>query len=277
MFISDTIKTEVITVTPRLAKQLLDHNTNNRKVSKANLEKIKASMLESEWELNGEAIKIAQNGRILDGQHRLQASVETDTTFSTFIVYGLKNTAQDTMGTGKSRSLADVLSIHGYKNTNRLAAIVVAIMRAEKGGLRQGVRTESSNSISITNKQALTRLEIEPTLADISHVVHPAVKAGMPGRLAGLLYYEFSKISGEDTEDFFARLASGIGLDRGDPILTLRDHLTRLRSESHRKPTQIYIAAVIIKAWNKYREGEPMQKIGFRVGGANPERFPEPH
>lgn len=277
MFISDTIKTDIITVTPRIAKQLLEMNTRNRKISPTNLAKVSLQMQRDEWQLNGEAIKVAKDGRILDGQHRLQAAVDTDTTFPTLIVYGLKNTAQDTMDTGKSRSLADVLFIHGYKNTNRLAAIVVAIMRAEKGGLRQGVRTESSNSISITNKQALTRLEIEPTLADISHVVHPAAKAGVPGRLAGLLYYEFSKISGEDTEDFFARLASGIGLDRGDPILALRDHLTRLRSESHRKPTQIYIAAVIIKAWNKYREGEPMQKIGFRVGGANPERFPEPH
>jgi len=39
---------------------------------------------------------------------------------------------------------------------------------------------------------------------------------------------------------------------------------------------QRYIAALVIKAWNAYRDGAPVRQLKYRIGGANPEKFPEP-
>lgn len=65
-------------------------------------------------------------------------------------------------------------------------------------------------------------------------------------------------------------------MDRGNPILTLRNLLIGAKADSRGEINQTYIAAVTIKAWNRYRSGDPVSQLRFRVGGANPESFPEP-
>lgn len=273
MFISNSIKTEIVTVTPRLANQLLEQNTGNRKIGGTNLAKLKTAMQQNEWTFNGEAIKVSKSGRILDGQHRLAASVETSTTFETLIVYGLEDEAQDSMDTGKSRTISDILGIRGYKSTHNLAAITVAILRSEKWSLKVAVRR--SAGYVVTPPQALDRIEREPSLVDIPRIVQPVNKVGLPTKTAGLLFYKFSEISPEDAQDFFSKLASGEGLERGNPILTLRNTLITLKSERGQKD-QGYVSALVIKAWNRYRTGQELRLLRFTPGGANPEPFPEP-
>lgn len=275
MFISDTIKTEVITVTPRLAKQLLEQNTGNRKVSKTNLARVKTAMERNEWVLNGEAIKIAKDGRILDGQHRLHASVETDTTFDTLIVYGLSDDTQESMDAGKARTASDALAIRGYKSVHSLAAITTAIIKSEQWNIKAAVTTASA-SYAVTTKQVVDRVEREPGLMDLVRTAVKFPKVGLSGKLAGLLYYVLSEIDAEDTEDFFHKLLSGENLDRGHPALTLRNLLLRLKDERGLKD-QSYIAALTIKAWNRYRDGQEVLHLRYAPGGARPEPFPEPH
>lgn len=275
MFISDSIKTDVVTITPRLARQLLEQNTGNRKFSPTNLAKVKTVMERGEWTLNGEAVKISKSGRILDGQHRLRAAVETETTFETLLVYGLEDEAQETMDSGKSRTLADILSIRGYKSATATAAITLAIIRSEMWSIRAAV-AGGANAYTVTNRQALDRLEREATIADIPKIIAPVRKVGMSGKTAGLLYYVFSGISSEDADHFFEKLTTGADMDRGDPILTLRNLLIAARYQARGEINQTYIAAVTIKAWNRYRAGEGSTQLRFRVGGANPETFPEP-
>lgn len=272
MFISNTIKTEIVTITPRLAKQLRDQNTGNRKISATNLDKIKTAMLRNEWVLNGEAIKISKDGRILDGQHRIHAAIETDTTFETLIVYGLPDDTQESMDTGKSRTAADALAIRGYKSATVLASIVVSIIRAEQWNTRSAVTGLAYHSV--TTKQIVDRVITEPGLTNLPALVSKTPTVGLSQKVAGFLYYTFSNIDSDDAEHFFQKLISGEGLDRGHPILTLRNFLIALKSERGAK-NQTYVTAMVIKAWNKYREGEQALKLTFRQGGSNPEPFPE--
>lgn len=274
MFISDSIKTEVVTVTPERAQQLLEKNKNNRRISTKNLEKVEAIMSRGEWRLNGEAIKVSTSGRILDGQHRLMASVNTGTTFQTLIVYGLTDETQETMDSGKSRTLADILSLRGYKSTHSLAAIVTAIIRSEIYGIKSAV-SSGTTARPITNQQAVRRLEIEPAIADLFNQIYGVTKVGLQGKIAGMLYYRLSEVDSEDADFFFERLASGSGLERNHPILTLRELLLRIKSEKGASNTT-YVTAVTVKAWNKFRAGEDCTLLRFRLGGANPEAFPEP-
>lgn len=273
MFISNSIKTEPATITPEIAEKLLAQNSSNRKVSQRNLDVIKESMSRGEWVLNGEAIKIDRTGKVLDGQHRLMACLETGTTFKTLVVYGLPDAAQDSMDTGKSRTLADVLSIRGYKNAAALAAIVVAIMRAERWGIRAGAINQRGNPITI--KQAMARIEVEPDLTELPTIVMQHPRVGISSRTAGLLYYVLTGIDPDDAQYFFDKLLTGEGLERGNPILTLRNQLINLKSERGQKK-QDYIAALAIKAWNKFRDGEKSSVLRFTPGGANPEAYPEP-
>lgn len=275
MFMSNTIKTEVVTISPETARELLTQNTRNRKVSKANYGKVLEAMSAGEWELNGEAIKISRDGSILDGQHRLLVCAENDLSFQTLVVYGLPSETQDTMDTGKSRGASDVLAINGYKSTANLASIVTGIIRTEKYGLRASTYS-GAHSYQVTPKQVLARVQKEPSLVELVPKATAMRAAGLSAKIAGILYYEFSKIDQTDADHFFEKLEFGEGLQRNNPILTLRESLIRDKTSVKGERNSSHMAAVTIKAWNKFRRGESASLIRYVPGGANPEKFPEP-
>lgn len=65
----------VETITPDRAKQLLEMNTRNRNVLHSNLDILTEEIRKGRFVANGDAIRIAKDGTILDGQHRLLACV----------------------------------------------------------------------------------------------------------------------------------------------------------------------------------------------------------
>lgn len=277
MFMSDTFKTEIVTITPQVAEEPLKQNTKNRPISETNYKKILESMKSGEWELNGESIKIAKTGRVLDGQHRLKASADSGVTFTTLIVYGLEDDSQNTIGTGAARSTAHILGMNGYTNVTNLSAIVTAIIRSERWNIRVAVR--GAGTQPVTAKQVLDRLESEPELVNLMNwAIRNRTRMGIPVRTLGLLNYIFSNINKEDADYFFDKLATGGNLKDGDPILTLRNTLASLNVSQRNKVSAVYVAALVIKAWNKFRDGDnDTMLLRFVQGGANPEKFPEPH
>lgn len=270
------IKAEVVTITAEKAKTLLANNTNNRDVKPAGVAQIKTALQRGEWKLNGEAIKIAEDGTILDGQHRLIACMETGIAFQTLLVTGLSNDTQDTMDTGIVRTVGDVLKLNGYTNSVGLAASTLAIIRAEQYSIRAATVSSGGSAYPVTRRQVLDRVKAEPTLEDVSRYGKKFSKIGIQGRLASLLWYEFSKINSADAEYFFEKLLTGEALDRGNPILTVRNILIALKNNEKGTRNQTHTAGLVIKAWNKFRDGEDALRISYTAGGANPDSFPEP-
>ena len=67
-----------VLITPKLAKELLLKNNSNRRITKSFVTTYANDMREGRWKGNtAEFIKIADDGDILDGQHRLLAIIET--------------------------------------------------------------------------------------------------------------------------------------------------------------------------------------------------------
>ena len=95
----------------------------------------------------------------------------------------------------------------------------------------------------------------------------------------GLCHWLFSMIDAEDGEFFWDRLVDGQGLESGNPIYALRELLRReaMLPSTRDKMRADVVIALTIKAWNAYRDGETIQLLRFKVGGAHPEKFPEPH
>lgn len=79
----------VIDVTPELARVWLRANTRNRNTRERAVTEYARDMVAGHWNLNGEAIKFAYDGSLLDGQHRLRAVIEADATVQMLVVVGL--------------------------------------------------------------------------------------------------------------------------------------------------------------------------------------------
>jgi len=272
---SHTITSKVESITPAIAKKLLLSNTHNRTVG-IKVRAYSLAMMRGEWKLNGEAIKIAADGAILDGQHRLLAIIESGVTIQTLVVRGLTNDTQETMDTGKSRSLADVLKLRGEKNCIALASIITGIIRWELYGAKAAI-TDGTSKFPVTNAQATARLDAEPSLRDLPMAIQAVSRrAHISSKIIGVLYYQFTKLDVDDADFFIARLTDGDALAVGNPILTLKRTLNDLHDNQKGTRNSVYTGALTIQAWNKFRRGEDAKILRWIQGGANPQKFPLP-
>lgn len=100
-------------ITPEKAIDLLANNPDNRKLSKAHVHKLADDMREGKWEpWNGNTIVFEKDtGKLLDGQHRLEAIVESEKPQWMWICNGVDKTIH--MDDNKTRSQADRLVIGG--------------------------------------------------------------------------------------------------------------------------------------------------------------------
>ena len=126
----------------------------------------------------------------------------------------------------------------------------------------------------------LQTLDRHPWLRDItSPAATVAGHSSLPGSIVGFCWWLFSNIKGEDVagdvEFFFARLADGQNMAKGDPIYELRKTAENSKTVRGQR-SERFLTAIMIKAWNAYRDGAKVGLLTFRPGGEKPERFPEP-
>ena len=100
--------TQVIRVSPLLAKQWLSKNLeNNRNLSLRYSQNLAKLMQKGEWKL-GEPIKFDKHGQLIDGQHRLQAVIIANLSVEFLVIYGYETESAQVLDRGKSRSLQDI-------------------------------------------------------------------------------------------------------------------------------------------------------------------------
>lgn len=274
------LTTAVETVTPVVAAQWLETMKHNRKLSTINVEKLVQQMKNGYWVFDGSPIKFNRKGELVDGQHRLWALIEADFTAEFMVVRGVPDEAFLTMDTGKSRGFSDMLGIKhpGTADLNNIAATTQIALRWELGMRGKLLIAGRSNTIS-THQLMLFYEENMERITNASKLARMGKVTGIPGRALDLLGYLVVEIDAEDAAYFFERLHDGVGLDAGSSILSLRSLGQQYRGAKgqHTDLPPATAAALAIKAWNFYRDGVDAPRLVFRPGGANPERFPEPH
>lgn len=115
------ISFEIVIMTPGRAAQILEGNVDNRRIRKGAVDNLAKAIKRDEWKLSHQAIAISEDGRLLDGQHRLlaikQAGVPVPVTLATqadeqtfdVLDQGVKRTMQDIIG--GNRQVLQVSSI----------------------------------------------------------------------------------------------------------------------------------------------------------------------
>jgi hypothetical protein len=253
-------------VSPRKARSLLAHNGRNRNLRPERVRELSGAMRRGEWELNGETIKIADDGTLLDGQHRLEAIVHSGVTIESVVVRGLPIVAQDTIDTGRKRRLADVLSLEGYPDANALAAALNVLHR-----FRNDQRIDYSRGAAPTAQQALALLAANQGLIESVRVARGVTKAiGGPMGVFAALHHEFGRVDPDAATEFFERLEDAVSLTRSDPLRHLRNHLTRPRNNRNYAQRPYYVAALMIKAFNLRRSGCGVAVLSFTAAEGFP-------
>lgn len=261
---------KVIEVTPALAEKWLDQNNHNRNLREKAVMAYARDMESGNWAENGESIKFAKDGTLLDGQHRLQAITLSGVTVRMLVVTGLENGSQETMDDGRKRTLADALHLRGETNAVVLGALLRRALMWDMGQFR------NTGAYTPTNTECLTFLAEHPECRNSATAAVALRKpVALPASIVGLTHWVFTRIDAEDAEFFFERLGTGANLPQHHPVLTLRKKAREVSEGPGRVPEDMLLAFVI-KAWNAYRDGDEMRLLRFRPGGAQPEKFPTP-
>lgn len=263
-----TITARLETITPERAEALLGGNKLNRRVSGSVIGKYARDMAAGRWHLNGQTIKLSKSGKLLDGQHRLEAAKKAKRSFQAIVVEGLSEDSFSTLDIGHRRSVSDILRERGETHTIILASSLRWLWM---------IRNElvlAANS-SPTNGELLLLLDENPGMRDsLRHVF--AIRDIMGNGIAGALHYTFASLDPTTADEFFLRLMDGVRLSETSPIYHLRERLLRTRSARRVRLAEAERVALTIKAWNAFRQDRPMRLLAWRNRGAMRETLPAP-
>lgn len=232
-------------LTPEDADYLLEENDHNRHLNPNLVKRYVRFMMNDEWRLNGECIKISSDGVLMDGQHRLSALKETGKSIQMSVVIGVNPDTFTVNDTGRSRDAGDILKIAGYKNVNQNAAATRWLLWYQS--------SENFASHDTTSPaQVLKSIKRWP---HIVHFVYPAVavKGMCSYSFIQFFMYATQTINPDLSYEFFLKLETGENLGKTSSILILRNTLLKYRSKNLQLDKR-HVAAAFIIAWNAFVE-----------------------
>lgn len=266
------VTVEVVDVTPELAAEWLRLNTDNfRLMCNKTISKYAAEMTLGNWHLNGETIKF-DGYKVLDGQHRLHAVVNTGVTVKCVVVRNLKTSCASTIDRGKKRTLAQWLSHEGVKNTSLVAAMSRLTIAHKRGSWA----VENVSNLRIPDSEILNyALDNRDVFEDVTKVIR-GLKTVMPESLIGTILFcgsGYKRPSENATAKWFAEsLRFGVNIADTDPVLHLRNRLVSQTGNSKLSAFSMRMLATI--AWNKTVNGEPSKLLRLTLTGPNKQELP---
>jgi hypothetical protein len=254
------MKAELVSITPKKAKEWLEMNTSNRPMSKSVVAKYAEDIRSGRWKVNGEGI-IMNGSRLLDGQHRLAACVAANAPFTSLVVWGVDDEAFDTIDQGAKRTAGNILSIAGITNASHVASAYRWTLVIGGAVGKKGASAEVVTNL-YTPQRALEFYENNPGIQRSVRIAHRVYDHchHFPISMIAALHFLASKKDEATADAFFEPLGTGAGLQLGDPRLTIRNKMLD-RAGKFKKERLEYVAYMFISAWNAYRSGRKMMQV----------------
>lgn len=240
---------ESVTLSPVLAKLLLERNEENRPISEVNLDRIKRDIEGNLWEFNGEPVIISKDGYLNDGQHRCRAVVETGQSIRMVIVFGPQRHSRLTLDQGTPRTTGHFLSMVGHTDANALASVGSNVFQFKKWG-----QLYNYGRMKPTKSECRATVEATKDLAESLNFVSRTGAGRVSSRtvLAFCHWAIKQKAGGHAANAFMDKLLTGHGLNKGCPILYARNRLIEIKSKMFLNEK----AELIFRAFNLWCEEE---------------------
>jgi|LakMenEpi03Aug12_release.lakeMendotaPanAssembly.Ray.scaffolds.fasta_scaffold601331_2 hypothetical protein len=147
------MNTRLEVIGPEQAKIYLQMNTGNRNLQKGVVEQYAKDIRAGNWTLTHQGIAFAKDGRLLDGQHRLEAIVLAGIAVEMLVTFGLDDIAQAKMDTLSIRKPSHSVSILRGENITQetIAAIKAAteLTNGSGGHNRRLTNTQLSDAVGL--------------------------------------------------------------------------------------------------------------------------------
>jgi hypothetical protein len=258
---------EVVEMTPDLARRLLETNDGNRPLKQGLVDRIEHDIRSDQFQLNGEPIIVSIDGRLNDGQHRLLAIIAADKTVSVFVAFGVPRESRFTVDMGDVRTTSNLLSMQSVTHPTP-ASIVAKNLFAFRNAISHAQQKQGIGKQDVIGEFSRHRAAIEAAIESFSKDSFVRATRCLAPVAAAYVIISNTGVPTVDREAFFTKLVVGANLDPDSPILHLRGKLLE-RQDYEARRTEARLE-LILRYWNAWAANAPVSTI--RMHG----RFPKP-
>jgi hypothetical protein len=260
-------------ITPQEAETMFSNRCANRKFQPTVGERYRAAMDRNEWVANASILFLDENNNLVEGQHRVWAVWKSGKAQWFLVRRNAPASITGVVDTGFKRNLGHSLAIAGEKNIATLAMAIrmVWIYRRRPELL---ATSYAERELGFPTHGELIRFlnENEPDIREAASKSTALRLRGYSDGLRATLLHLFAEVTDWETAiSFFAQLQNGEGLRGTDPIFQLRKAVIEQRP--HRGIALRMMAALTIKAWNYWIQGENLKFLRWRAQGPGRESF----
>lgn len=258
-------------ITPDIAGEWLKLNTLNRPKKLQKIALYAADMKGGHWPVTGATISFGKSGRLLDGQNRLQAVIDSGATIRVLVVWGLDDDVFDVIDGGARRTASDVLVIEGYEGWAAACGASAAriALNMISGKLPYALTYSPQNIRRFVNDQP----DLMSSVEFIESV--PRRPAPMPHSAAAALHFFMARRDPDLADLLMTQLYRGDNMMAEDMVLRLRNNLLGKVQQKAMSSTSdfTHAMAAVVRVWNARRAGRNIAHIqnAFTRGG---EEFP---
>ncbi len=258
------ISSSLRTITPKQAKEMLGSQIRNRYISDALVDRYARDMKKENWDENGQALIISEEGKLIDGQHRLNACIKADVPFRSVVTRGVDEKAKLTIDAGKKRSFAHQLQMDGIPYPNHTAATIQTVFHILEG----------STATKLTNHEMQKILDKYPDIFNSTKLIMSKIPlVPVPSVLAAVHFlashflskrdmFAGQDMAGEFHKVFYTGMPfykpeAGKGTKtRKDPAHIWRERLIRIMAKPHTAIPRKSVIDGTVHAWNLFIKGE---------------------
>lgn len=256
---------KVETITPELAEKYLRHNTKNRPMRKNVVKYYASQMKKGQWLLNGESIIFNHDGTLEDGQHRLQAVIDSGVSVQMLVVRNAPKGSFATIDSGISRKVSDTFYINGIANATNVSSIINKYDKLCKGNIVVASSGRFQGASSISRQDILSIYESDASfwqeVCKFSSMCYKSLKLMSQTEIGAFVAFLLKQRnhSKEKVFEFFTDLLI-TDAPKSSMLAAYRKRLIKDRlSISQMNPT--YKQQLFIKMWNYYIQGKEITCI----------------
>lgn len=229
--------------------------TRQRPRSAAFTKELARRMSDGIFRVTHQGVAFADDGVVLDGQHRLHAVIESKQSVALWTFFGQDPENFAVLDGGRKRSSGDVFAMHGVAQAKRAASITRQVLVQMGGGIQaQGYKIKGAG----TPEELYDKfIEIGPD--DIMRGVNIASrlhKLGAPHKaVIGAFYVRVYQLAPEFAEPFFDSIITGANLGANSLEMKVRNYLTLDLDHNAKRKTRDQIVSDLTRAWNAKRSG----------------------
>ncbi|MHB1403851.1 MAG: hypothetical protein ACYCWB_15770 [Thiobacillus sp.] len=244
----------VVDITPEIARQWLERNIGNRPASPAHVAKLEKAIRAGKWKMTGDPIRFSKTRKLIDGQHRLQAILNSGMTVSCVVMHDLDDSIFDVLDSGKSRQKSDVLFVDlglPVETCKMLASSVTWILDYEREQFGFPGKADKADIMEFIQNNHLT-------VAAAEYAQALPRNAPVPRSVAAMFYFYASQRNKEAAERFLERFMIGAVTGLQDNLLYLRNRC--FAASVDRRPIhRAQVLRALIRIWNAEQRGKPIK------------------